>query len=50
VDFWGVIPLVLGLGIGNLIVKGQDSWGKVFERWIDATVVVIVCYLCWFVL
>ena len=49
-SFWDIIPLIIGFGIGNLVVKGGDSWGKFFERWINATVVIITCYLCWFVM
>lgn len=49
-SFWGTIPLVIGLGIGGLVVKGKDNWDKFFERWINAIVVIITCYLCWFVL
>lgn len=50
VSFIQVIPLIVGYGLGNLLVKHNKSWGEVLEIWINEIIVIVTCYLCWFVL
>jgi len=45
-----VILLIVGFGIGNVLVKRDKSWGEILEIWINEIIVIVTCYLCWFVL
>jgi hypothetical protein len=49
-SFLNVIPLIVGFGIGALVLKGNKSWEEVLGVWTNETLIILICYLCWFVL
>jgi hypothetical protein len=49
-DFSEVICMIVGFGIAGAIVKGKNGWNDVVALWIRDSLVILACYVAWFVL